>query len=494
MTTDIHDCRPAPAGNGHRANGQIDFVELGRALSDIGVAAAVFDPNDRLLVSNETFDNLHPVAPDLMRPGATFSDILRRVALSGALGEKIDDVDRWVEARLASREEQPNGIRGLRLSDDRHLLTLDCALADGSRLELCVDISEIQRMNGAFLAFSTIVASRQIEPEVKIARILALGCAQLGLPQAALLRSRDEDAIPVISHPPDGAGRLGIDLGSIPRVLHKPIILKGDASDRSAEAGGSSRRSNDEVGEQTLVAQIRVDEVHFGYVVFTGEVWRQTGCNETDLDVLAVFAEWIGHELARQQDLAELDEIHDKLAHQAKTDELTGLDNRRQFMSLATERFERARASGRPMCIAIIDVDHFKTINDDFGHDVGDRMLKLIAETARDHLAPEGMVARIGGEEFAICLDGLDLPEAVTVADELRRHIEEHCRLGIAHPHGCSARACAEGSMRRTIRSTVSIGVAPIGPDTSGVSDMLKQADGALYQAKRSGRNRVASA
>jgi diguanylate cyclase (GGDEF)-like protein len=160
----------------------------------------------------------------------------------------------------------------------------------------------------------------------------------------------------------------------------------------------------------------------------------------------------------------------------ASTDPLTGLFNRRGFAEACSRVIEREAIAGRPVTVMIFDIDHFKSINDRFGHPAGDEILKLFAVVIASNLRLSDLSGRIGGEEFAALLP-CSLEEGVIVADRMRQVFED------------SNIVCDEGP----VDTTVSIGVAG-GPAGTELEVLLAAADTALYQAKRNGRNRVEAA
>ncbi|MDQ3139412.1 MAG: diguanylate cyclase, partial [Pseudomonadota bacterium] len=167
--------------------------------------------------------------------------------------------------------------------------------------------------------------------------------------------------------------------------------------------------------------------------------------------------------------------VERRLTTDAMTDPLTGLPNRRAFNATVSRRPLDA-TDDRSDCVAVLDLDHFKVINDSFGHAAGDRVLRDFARLARRIVRERDFVARIGGEEFAIFFPDTPVEQALLVCDRLR--------LEMAHTD------LRVGSS--TVRITVSGGVGQIGP--GGIEDALKNADIALYEAKRSGRDRFALA
>ena len=160
----------------------------------------------------------------------------------------------------------------------------------------------------------------------------------------------------------------------------------------------------------------------------------------------------------------------------ASMDPLTGMLNRRGFAEATSRVIEREATAGRPVTVMIFDIDHFKSINDRFGHPAGDEILKLFAAVVVNSLRITDLSGRIGGEEFAALLPCL-LDEAVVVAERVREAFEGS---GIVDDTG-------------PVATTVSIGVAG-GPAGTELEVLLAAADTALYQAKRDGRNRVEAA
>ena len=160
----------------------------------------------------------------------------------------------------------------------------------------------------------------------------------------------------------------------------------------------------------------------------------------------------------------------------AITDPLTGLHNRRYFETHAAAVVDQAHQSSRPMSLLVLDIDLFKSINDSWGHDAGDDVLREFAHRVRKNLRGIDLPCRTGGEEFVILMPDTDIGIAMIVAERIRRRIE---RDGFA---------IRDGS--RTVPVTVSIGAACLMPGDTPQT-LLKRSDQALYRAKHAGRNRV---
>lgn len=157
----------------------------------------------------------------------------------------------------------------------------------------------------------------------------------------------------------------------------------------------------------------------------------------------------------------------------ANTDLLTGLPNRRHTLAFLERALAGARDNGAPLAVAIFDIDHFKRVNDGFGHAVGDVVIRRVGQRAKASLREEDMVGRFGGEEFVCVFQRSSAQAAEIVAERMRKAIEAEDRSG-----------------NGPARVTVSIGLAVYGGEAS-VEDLLHRADEALYRAKREGRNRL---
>ncbi|MFC0250644.1 GGDEF domain-containing protein [Massilia consociata] len=171
--------------------------------------------------------------------------------------------------------------------------------------------------------------------------------------------------------------------------------------------------------------------------------------------------------LCKQKDEQRLREL-------ATTDSLTGLANRYAFLGEAERAHSLARRLRQPVSLMMVDIDHFKKLNDRYGHAVGDAALRVFAQAAQSRLRAHDVLGRLGGEEFAVLMPATGLHDALEVAERLRVAVAAAALDAGGEPYGM----------------TVSIGVAELAPDEA-VSAALQRADKALYAAKRQGRNRV---
>jgi len=165
---------------------------------------------------------------------------------------------------------------------------------------------------------------------------------------------------------------------------------------------------------------------------------------------------------------------HDKLISMAMHDQLTGLYNRHYLLEVATQKVAKALRHKYPLCLLMIDIDHFKAINDTHGHHTGDLVLKAVATELSTGNREEDITARFGGEEFVIIFDHCHFVDAQNKANSILKKIED------LTPEG--------------LKVTVSIGLAKLIKSDEQFSNLLKRADLALYEAKGKGRNRVETA
>lgn len=184
----------------------------------------------------------------------------------------------------------------------------------------------------------------------------------------------------------------------------------------------------------------------------------------------AIFAFSHVYEVSRERTESELRRL-------ALVDSLTGLANRSHFRDVFSQERERFLRHKTPLSLLVVDIDHFKRVNDNFGHDAGDIALCFVADILRNRIRQTDVAGRLGGEEFGVLLSGADVDYAVKVAGMLRERIAQRP----VRYHG------------QTIVLSVSIGVAELGRDGMEFRTLFAKADERLYQAKAQGRNRVVS-
>lgn len=183
------------------------------------------------------------------------------------------------------------------------------------------------------------------------------------------------------------------------------------------------------------------------------------------------------HEALRQQahQNASLQSLNQELEYYATTDDLTGLRNRRCFFEQADKEVARAHRYARPTVLVMMDIDHFKEVNDQYGHQVGDEVLRAAARIVRENVRSHDIVGRVGGEEFAIVMPETQLDEGRELCERLRRAIATNK----VNTHG------------HHVAVTISMGLSSVAPKERGVGGAMIRADQALYDAKHQGRDQI---
>jgi diguanylate cyclase (GGDEF)-like protein/PAS domain S-box-containing protein len=250
---------------------------------------------------------------------------------------------------------------------------------------------------------------------------------------------------------------------------------------RTRDAAVDERRTGD---GRTTAPSFRGDEAEMVLASPTRRVlrWQVMPVERSDerIGIVAFF-----RDVTREREAeASRARLLEELASQARTDALTLLSNRRHASETLSAEVERARRYGRPLAVVLFDLDHFKQVNDDLGHEAGDAVLRAFGAVLRSSARGTDVVARWGGEEFLAILHEADLDAAVAFADRVRSALSSTTPL---------ARFVGEGDPARAV--TVSAGVAAMSPGEELDADALvRRADEALYDAKESGRDRVARA
>lgn len=186
------------------------------------------------------------------------------------------------------------------------------------------------------------------------------------------------------------------------------------------------------------------------------------------------------HFAAIERDITQMKQQEEDLRLQASQDPLTGLLNRRGFGLQSRFVLAQGRRMKWPLAVVMMDIDHFKSVNDTYGHDVGDELLRELAGLLTEKTRESDVLGRLGGEEFTLILPNTTVDNALSVAENLRRAVEDF-RLPLPEtPENTPF-----------LNFTISLCLTAAETAPADIDDLLKQADTALYEAKRSGRNRV---
>jgi diguanylate cyclase (GGDEF)-like protein len=296
--------------------------------------------------------------------------------------------------------------------------------------------------------------------------VTLLAAADVG--PGGVVALRGEDLALIARYPPLPSSNRAVEAAQPLRDLVASGELSGTYRTRSPADGVERLVSYRKVAGYPLHVLVgRSTEVYLGH-------WRR------DMGIVAVlaailFAVSIGATLMVDRAWRRQRRLAHTLEAQAHTDVLTGLANRRRFFEVADAELARARRYGTPLSVLMLDIDHFKDVNDAHGHRAGDRVLQQLARTCLEVLRTVDVVGRVGGEEFAILLPETAREGAVEVAERLREAVG---RAEVAREEGVP------------LRVTVSIGVSTLS-GAANLDTLMSQADTALYDAKHAGRNRV---
>ena len=342
---------------------------------------------------------------------------------------------------------------------------------------------ELEGAREAIRALYEVIASDSDDLSGKMRALLAMGCGRFELPIGVLGRF-------VGAGPSAGFETLFVQSGDR-RVRPAMSIARGDTSVEAQLLGAKHWPNaknfrefpflarNDETAY--LGAPVLVSGELFGMLAFAANSPRETDFGGADAELLQLMAEWVGGEIERdharialQTQQKALLEANAQLEALATHDALTGAKNRRAFDEKLSEEWSRATRYGTPLSLILMDVDKFKTFNDEFGHPAGDEVLKRVARVVMSLVRGTDFFARYGGEEFVLVLPNTDAEGALILAGRLREKIEK------------------APWKERAI--TVSAGVSSRSSQHKDAAQFVSHADNALYKSKENGRNRVTHA
>ncbi|MGH9292978.1 MAG: diguanylate cyclase [Acidimicrobiales bacterium] len=340
-----------------------------------------------------------------------------------------------------------------------------------AEMEMSVASERRQRQVAELLRDSMRTVGQSLEPRDVLQSILHTSVSALGADAGAVLLAGGERleilaAIgPGVTLPAGGYDIARSDEPEIAEALRsrRPLGVASVMSERNSPLFGLIGRSG-----SFIVAPLVVREVAVGSLVVIAH--RPNAFGQTQIEVADA--------LARQGVVAyENAQLFARVQTLAQRDELSGVANRRHFFELAGRAFSDARDERSPLSAMMLDIDHFKEVNDRFGHASGDDVIRAIAQRIAATIGSEDLIGRYGGEEFALVVRA-PLHQAVELAERLRNVIAE------------SPIETASG----LITVTASVGVAELGERDADLGRLLSRTDSALYEAKRSGRDRVSMA
>jgi len=365
--------------------------------------------------------------------------------------------------------------RGIFTGDDVDILVaiinhvaVSLETVHAARLELAVHAARQQRDLAETLRSAMSQISQTLDPDEVLGRLLA-AVARIVPSDAACLIRTDGDAFAVAAVSGQ-ADRSAVGRQLDPAADRTLAALVGSALPAlgRAVAGQPAPLPQVLAGVRSWIGVPLSSQAGMVAFMLIGSAAADT-YTQADVEIAGVLA---GQGMVAYQNAC----LFDQVRHLAATDALTGIYNRRRFFELASHGFTAARMHHRPLAAIMIDIDHFKQINDRYGHLVGDEVIREITRRLLGAMRESDLVGRYGGEEFSLIID----------VDTDTGELAERLRTTVA--------ATPVATECGPLAATVSVGVAHLRPDDPDLDTLLARADAALYQAKRQGRNRVASA
>jgi len=444
-------------------NPEVTAATLALLARSIDEAVAIYDADECLAWWNDRFPLFFPELAPTLRRGKPFVETAQALYdLMNPGGGHADGRQAFV-ARALERHRRAAGPIDYQRPDDGRWLRLTLHhLPDGGRLKIWHDVSALYDKRA---------------PDHRLAEALS----QLTL---GLMLSDHDRRLQYINT------RFFVDLfgGHVtdpsalyagePRAFWQavaPAFMPSPELDglvAAAVPSGAPAVLQTRDGRWMRIEEQRADGGYTTIFVDVTELKRR----EDEASVVRADLEQSLHKLRRVQ--AELVKSNERLTVMAETDALTGVMNRRKFLDHARHEFARSQRYGREMALIMVDIDHFKKINDTWGHLAGDAALMRTAERLSSSVRSLDFVGRLGGEEFAILLPETPGAAAIALAERLRRVVAE---ISLPEEHG-------------TIALTASFGVSARETGDKELLNILARADRALYAAKRGGRNRVEAA
>jgi diguanylate cyclase (GGDEF)-like protein/PAS domain S-box-containing protein len=399
-------------------------ARLRAAIDALPEGVVFLDEEGRYILWNQRYAEIYHESADLFAPGRKLEDTLRIGVARGAYPDAVGREEAWLAERLAQMKN-PTGRLEQRLADGRWILIEERRTDDGGHIGVRVDITEMKAR------------------------------------ETFLQLLFDDNPVPMFLYEPRTWRVVAANRAAVAHYGYSPFQMQGMSVLQIYDAE-----------EQEALRRARADE---NDARLPEGVWRQRKANGAAIEA-SVFCRELDHGgeptmLLAAVDVTERRRAEARVAHMARHDALTNLPNRMLYRERVEEQFARLKETGRGFSILLMDLDHFKQVNDTLGHSIGDRLLQEVACRLQACLPPGDMVARLGGDEFVIVHADPDRPSIIALAEKLRQDVDRPYDLD---------------SHRVAIGLTVGIAMAP--EDGVDPDQLLKNADLALYSAKAEGR------
>ena len=438
------------------------FSAFARLLSHLDEACVLTDSDRRIVWVNAAFEDLF---------GYRLADIAgktTRVLHDAQEDHHLARRDRYSGGTAQTRS---GGLVGYRKKSGQILrgetigwpVTDDAGVVTG-HAAVIRDMGELLGLHDVLTRLYEISSSQQIGGPDKIESIMRTGCEHFRLPTAIVSMIRGDQYTVLYSHSTITDVSPGAQWALADTICQRTIRTQGPVALHDADAVRANGVAA-YIGVPLIVEGERI-----GTLNFTSPVPRRP-FGQQDLDLIKLFAAWIAQEIG-------LEKAQERLTQAASRDWLTRTATRQVFQADIEAAHAAYMASGERASLILFDIDHFKSVNDRFGHVTGDAVLRATTDTVRDALPPEAEIYRLGGEEFAVLAPRCDPKGAVALAERLRRTI----------------RACRTKSGGADVQVSASFGTATLSPDIADDQVWLQRADAALYTSKHKGRDQVTCA
>jgi diguanylate cyclase (GGDEF)-like protein/PAS domain S-box-containing protein len=464
----------------------VDLSSAGSLRTDQAIVRSIFDDIPDAVVIADRARRIVLINPALIRMfGYQLDDI--RGERTAVLYETAAEFERQGRERfnLTAEEQLASYVVDYRRRDGEIFPgeTVGAPIRDGEGetlgfLGIIRDISYRRRVEQTLHRLYGISSTRTLSWDQKIEAMLETGTRHFGLPLGIVAEIVGQDYRVAHVVCPDHEIEPGTHFALGNTFCTDTLQANGPLGFHRAGASVPDHPCYHAFGlEAYLGAPLLVDGERFGTINFSSAAARAP-FSSSDYEIVLMFSEWIGHEIARQRDFEALRRAHEELHRLATTDPLTEVCNRRHFLELGAQEVDRAKRAGHALSLLYFDLDHFKRINDQHGHHVGDVVLEAVARTCSTELRAVDVIGRLGGEEFAVVLPDTAEAGAHLVAERIR--------------HQLAKQTVAVDDLRLSV--TASIGTATLTDDHPDLEALLMVADRAAYRAKALGRDCVVAA
>ncbi len=404
------------------------------AIDNISDGFVLFDSNDRLILHNEPYRKMYQEIGEWIKPGVSYKEILEKRA-EYADKHISENTNNYIEDRLLWHEN-PNHHFVETLNDGRHVFGKEKRSDSGDIVGIWTDISELKKAEDQLKK-----SNQQIQMVLDVS------------PSPIIIRAVENDLLLYVNQSAkeyfdknNFSLRLGTKDKFVDKLsyesMKKTILEKGVLTNTEYEVSSTTGKQFNIVLSATLISYDDKAALMLSYV-----------------------------------DISAHKHLENQLRELAQTDPLTGISNRRFFTESGSREIARCQRNKLPLAVLMLDIDKFKLINDQYGHDIGDKAIRQTTLICRDLIRDIDILGRMGGEEFAIILPDKGLKAAKMVAERIRKKI--------------AATSMIKDTLIFNFSISIGISILEFGNQDS-IQTMLIRADEKLYQAKNNGRNQIA--